>query len=82
MKDKKEKKIINIIEIVLGSIIILALIGTLILQLAAPELELSIWCKDNIWNVSASLDGLKAQLPEIVQCIIYIFYIMVYNSIF
>lgn len=81
MKEKKGKKIINIIEIVLGSIIILALIGTLILQLAAPELELSIWVKDNIWNVSASLDGLKAQLPEIVQCIIYIFLVLALSKI-
>ena len=81
MKENKSKKILNIIEIVLGSIIIIALIGTVILQLVSPELELSIWVRDNIWNVGSSIDGIKAQLPEIIQCIIYIFLVLAVSKI-
>lgn len=81
MKEKKSKKIVNIIEIVLGSIIIIALVGALVLQLVAPELTLSSWIKDNIWDVNASIEGIKAQLPVIIQCIIYIFLILSVSKI-
>ena len=81
MKENKSKNIINIIEIILGSLIIVLLVGTLVLQLVNPELELSIWVRDNIWNVNASIEGIKAQLPEIIQCIIYIFLILSVSKI-
>jgi small conductance mechanosensitive channel len=81
MKENKSKKIINIIEIILGALIIVLLVGTLVLQLVNPELELSIWVRDNIWNVNASIEGIKAQLPEIIQCIIYIFLILSVSKI-
>lgn len=79
--EKKSKKIKNIVEIVLGTIIIMVLIGTLILQLVVPELALSIWVRDNIWNIEKSLEGLKAQLPEIIQCIIYIFLVLAISKL-
>ena len=76
MTEKNTKKIKNIIEIVLGTIIVVILIGALILQLVAPELELSVWVKENIWNLDEMLTGLKSQLPEIIRCIIYIFLVL------
>ena len=81
MEEKKNKKIVNIIEIILGLLIIIALVGALVLQLVAPELALSSWIKDNIWDVSASIEGIKAQLPVIIQCIIYIFLILSVSKI-
>ena len=81
MEEKKSKKVINIIEIVLGSIIIIALVGALVLQLVAPDLAISNWIKDNIWDVNASIEGIKAQLPVIIQCIIYIFLILSVSKI-
>ena len=69
---KKKDKVITIIEIVLGSLVLLALIATVILQFVLPEMEISLWLRDNIWNVNASLEGLKEQLPTIIQSIIYI----------
>ena len=74
--EKKNDKIKNIIEIILGSIIVVILIGTIILQLLAPELNISIWVKDNIWDVKNSIAGLKEQLPEIIRCAIYIFLVL------
>ena len=72
----EKKKIKNIIELILGSIIVVCLIGTLVLQFVSPDLALSIWVRDNIWNVRNSLDGLKAQLPVIIRCTIYIFLVL------
>jgi small conductance mechanosensitive channel len=74
--EKKNDKIKNIIEIILGSIIVVILIGTIILQLLAPELNISIWVKDNIWDVKNSIAGLQEQLPEIIRCAIYIFLVL------
>ena len=72
----EKKKLKNIIELILGSIIVVCLIGTLVLQLVSPDLALSIWVRDNIWNVKNSLNGLKAQLPVIIRCTIYIFLVL------
>ena len=69
---KRKDKVITIIEIVLGSIVLLALIATVVLQFVLPQLELSVWVRDNIWNVSASVESLKAQLPTIIQSLVYI----------
>ena len=69
---KQKDKVITILEIVLGSLVLLGLIATVVLQFVLPELEISAWVKENIWNVGASLESLKAQLPTIIQCVIYI----------
>ena len=73
---KKNNKIKNIIEIILGSIIVVILIGAIILQLAVPELNMSVWVKENIWNVEESMSKLTAQLPVIIRCVIYIFIVL------
>ena len=72
----KATKTLNIIELILGGIIVLCLIGTLILQLIDLTSSVSIWIADNIWNVSESIESLKAQLPTIIQSIIYIFLVL------
>ena len=71
--ENKNKKIKHIIEIILGALVVSILVGTVVLQLVVPESEMSVWVKDNIWNVENSLTGLKEQLPEIIRCVIYIF---------
>ena len=78
---KKKDKIISIIEIVLGSLVLLCLIATVVLQLAAPQLEITLWVKENIWDVSSSLEGLKTQLPTIIQSLIYIFLILAISKL-
>ena len=78
---KKDKKITNIVEIVLGVLILLGLVGVLAIQLINPELEISQWVMENVWNVHNSLDGLKAQLPVIIQSVIYIFLILTISKL-
>lgn len=81
MENNKINKTINIIELVLGAIIVLALLGTFILELVAPELPISKWVCDNIWNVKGSFESLGKQLPVIIQSIIYIFLILALSKI-
>ena len=78
---KKDKKITNIVEIVLGVLILLGLVGVLAIQLIDPELAVSQWVMDNVWNVHNSLDGLKEQLPVIIQSVIYIFLILTISKL-
>ena len=66
----KNRKLI--IEIVVLSLFLLLVLGTLIFQLAAPDLALSIWVKENIWDLSATLGNLKNHLPVIINSFIII----------
>ena len=78
---KDNKKVIHIIELVLGGIIVLCLVAALILQIVDPTLPISVWFVDNIWNVNSSLESLEAQLPTIIQSIIYIFLVLAVSKI-
>ena len=80
MKNKTTKTL-NIIELILGVLIVLCLIGALVLQLVAPTNEVSIWIANNVWNVSKSIESLKAQLPTIIQSVIYIFLVLAISKL-
>ena len=43
---------------------------------------MTVWVKNNVWDISKTLQGLKNQLPEIIQCVIYIFLIFNILKIF
>ena len=77
----KKKQTFKIVELVLGTLILLSLIGSLVLQLVSPESTLGLWVKTNIWDIDKTIAGLKAQLPEIVRCIIYIFLVLSISKI-
>ena len=78
---KKERKGLKIVELVLGTIILLALIGSLLLQIVSPESTLALWVKNNVWDIDKTAEGLKAQLPELIQCVIYIFLVLAVSKI-
>ena len=67
---KKNRKLI--IEIVVLSVFLLLVFGTLILQLAVPDLALSVWVKENIWDISKTLGDLENHLPTIINSFIII----------
>ena len=79
--ENKKRKIINIIELILGALILAGLVFSLIIQLISPTEEYAIWVKNNVWDIEKTLSGLEAQLPEIIQCIIYIFLILSVSKI-
>ena len=79
--ENKKRKIINIIELILGALILAVLVFSLIIQLVSPTEEFAIWVKNNVWDIEKTLSGLEAQLPVIIQCIIYIFLILSVSKI-
>ena len=66
----KSKKVFNIIEIVVGVLFIAGFVCCIAMQYSNPEAPFAIWLKNNVWDISKTLDGLKSQIPEIIQCII------------
>lgn len=74
--EKKSKKVINIIQLVLGITFIAVLLTFFILQLTIPDNSFIAWIKNNIWDVTKTAEALKSQLPEIIQCLIYIFIVL------
>ena len=68
----KKKRNMRIVEFVVLSILLLAFIFAIIMELVAPTLAISIWLRDNIWNVKASLETFNKHVPTIVNCLIYI----------
>ena len=81
MKENKSKKVINIIELILGGIIILGLIAALVLQMVDPKSSVSIWFAKNIWDVKSTVKSFKAHLHVITQSIIYIFLVLSISKI-
>lgn len=78
---EKNIKIKNIITIVLGAIVFIGLIMALLIQVVDSDGDLSIWMKENVWNIEATLNKLKGQLSEIIQCIIYIVIILTVSKV-
>ena len=82
MKKKAEKrKGLGIIEIVVGVIFLVLFAVCIVLQIAQPDSEIANWIKVNVWDISASLSSLEAQLPEIIHCVIYIVLIFAVSKI-
>ena len=75
-KERKTKKVINIIQLAIGALFIAILVTFFVLQLAIPSNSSVAWIKDNIWDVVKTGETLKNQLPVIIQCLIYIFLIL------
>ena len=81
MENNRRKKVLGIIEIIVGILFVLFFAGCIITQLIYPEADFSIWIKENVWDISNSLEGLKKQLPEIIHCLIYIVLVFAISKI-
>lgn len=78
---KKEKKLGFIIEMIAISLVVIGAIACIVLQLVAPENQISVWLKENIWNISKSVDSFVKHIPLIIQCLIYIILALVVTRI-
>ena len=81
MNEKEKNKGFMIAKIIIASIFVILLVVCLIMQIALPNNPFSLWVKDNIWDVEKMALDFKAQLPEIIQCLIYIFLVLSISSI-
>lgn len=79
--ENNKRKVLNIIEIVIGGLFLIGFLGCIILQITSPSQPFTIWVKENVWDISKTLEGLKNQLPEIIQCVIYIILVFVISKI-
>ena len=79
--ENNKRKVLNIIEIVIGGLFLIGFLGCIILQITSPTQPFTVWVKENVWDISKTLEGLKNQLPEIIQCVIYIILVFAISKI-
>ena len=72
MEQKTKKKVFLVVEIAVLSLFLLLFAGCIISELSAPESNLAIWMKTNIWDVRKTLVSLKSHVPVVVNSLIYI----------
>ena len=72
-KDNKQiKKALFVTEITVLSIFLAFCIFCIIAQIVLPNLGITVWIKENVWDISGTLVSLKSQVPVIIRCIIYV----------
>lgn len=82
MKNESKGKLVwNVIQIVIGVLFVSAFVAMLILQLCLPELSISVWTKENVWNISDTGNIILAQLPLIIKSLIFIILIFAISKI-
>jgi len=69
---KRSKKVFLIIEICLLVLFLGLCVFCVVTQFTAPESAMGQWIKNNVWNVSNTLESLKAHVPVIIKCLIYV----------
>ena len=72
MDENKKKKAFLIAEIIILALFVAAAVVCVVSQLVYPESEIGIWVKNNIWDITKSLESLKAHVPVLINCLIYI----------
>lgn len=81
MNKNSKRKVLNIVEIVIGTLFLIGFMACIILQVTSPENAFTQWVKQNVWDISKTSESFKKQLPEIIQCIIYIVLVFAISKI-
>lgn len=76
MEKDKKKKTILIIEICVGSLVVLAFLVSMMVEFFAPESGFGAWLSRNVWDVRATGAALNTHLPTIIHSLIYIVLIL------
>lgn len=72
MENKKSKKVIFWIEMAVLALFVIAFIACIIIELAAPDSAISIWMKENVWDVTKTGATIKEHIPVLINSLIYI----------
>lgn len=72
MGNKKSKKVIFWIEMAVLALFVIAFITCIIIELAAPDSAISIWMKENVWDVTKTGATIKEHIPVLINSLIYI----------
>ena len=78
MEKNTKKKAFFAIELTVLSLFLLMFVGCLVAEICAPESKIALWVMANIWDVNKTLASLKAHVPVIINCLIYI--VLVYSA--
>ena len=70
------KNIFKVMEIIVLSLFVLMFIGCIALELALPESAVSVWIKENVWDITKTVASVKAHVPVLINSLIYV--ILVY----
>ncbi len=71
-KKERSRKIFKIVEIVALSLVVALFVGAIILELAFPDASIAVWVKANIWDATNAWESFKAQIPELIQSLMYV----------
>lgn len=71
-KEKSKKKIGVIIEIIVLSLFIIGFAFLIIMQIVQPDLELSIWMKENILDVDTIGETIVKHIPVLITSLFWI----------
>ena len=69
---KKTKKVFAIIEIAVLALFVIGFAACMALELVQPDADVSVWLKENVWDVSKTWESLRGHVPVLIQCLIYI----------
>ncbi len=77
----KTKKVISIIEIVIGSLFIAAWVLAVLLQKLMPGSSVADWIKTNVWDIDSFVTGWNSLFPKIIHSVIYIILIYAISKV-
>lgn len=69
---EKRKKIFLTIEIAVLALFLAMFVGCIITEIALPDSAISLWMKENVWDVEKTLVSLKTHVPVLINSLIYI----------
>ena len=75
MENRKNKKVFFWVEMAIISLFLLAFLTCIIIELAAPNAEISVWMKENVWDITKTGATIRAHIPTLINSLIYIVFV-------
>ena len=69
---KKNKRKFTIAELIIIGIVLSIALVFIILEISAPDMEISVWLKENVLDTSEIGKGFMTKLPAFVKNTIYV----------
>ena len=58
---KDKKKILNMVEIIVGALFLIGFIACIILQVTSPDGAFTVWIKENVWHSQVVRGGIDVR---------------------
>ena len=83
-KEKKNRthKVLSILGIILGSLILVAFVTCIVLELVLPpDSPFVLWAKENVWDVTAFPEAFQTHVKVLIHCAILITVVIALSSL-